>query len=81
MLLQAWRGGDPQALQRLVPLVRSEIHRLASRYMKREPRHSSLSTAFMNPERWQEIDKLLEQALEREQCSADLAVEVRGFEC
>ena len=29
MLLQAWREGDNQALERLVPLVRTEIHRLA----------------------------------------------------
>ena len=29
-------GGDSQALERLVPLVRTEIHRLAGRYMKRE---------------------------------------------
>jgi hypothetical protein len=36
MLLQAWREGDNQALERLVPLVRTEIHRLAGRYMKRE---------------------------------------------
>ena len=42
MLLQAWRGGDSQALERLVPLVRTEIHRLAGRYMKRErPGHVS----------------------------------------
>jgi hypothetical protein len=33
MLLQAWHGGDQQALGRLVPLVRTEIHRLAAGYM------------------------------------------------
>jgi len=29
MLLQAWHGGDPPALQQLMTLVRREIHRLA----------------------------------------------------
>ena len=49
MLLQAWRGGNPQALQQLVPLVRTEIHRLASRYMKRErPGHVLQTTALVN---------------------------------
>ena len=49
MLLQAWRGGDSQALERLVPLVRTEIHRLAGRYMKRErPAHVLQTTALVN---------------------------------
>jgi RNA polymerase sigma factor (TIGR02999 family) len=49
MLLQAWRGGDSQALERLVPLVRTEIHRLAGRYMKRErPNHVLQTTALVN---------------------------------
>ncbi|MEW5978628.1 MAG: sigma-70 family RNA polymerase sigma factor [Acidobacteriota bacterium] len=48
-LLQAWRGGDEQALEQLVPLVRSQIHRLAGRYMKRErPGHVLQTTALMN---------------------------------
>ncbi len=29
-------------------------------------RHSSLTTVFMTPERWQQVDRLLEQALEQE---------------
>ena len=49
MLLQAWREGDNQALERLVPLVRTEIHRLAGRYMKRErPGHLLQTTALVN---------------------------------
>ena len=49
MLLQAWRGGDSQALERLVPLVRTEIHRLAGRHMKRErPGHVLQTTALVN---------------------------------
>jgi hypothetical protein len=47
MLLQAWRGGDSHALKRLVPLVRTEIHWLAGRYMKRErPGHVLQTTAL-----------------------------------
>ena len=49
MLLQAWRGGDSQALERLVPLVRTEIHRLAGRYLRRErPGHVLQTTALVN---------------------------------
>jgi RNA polymerase sigma-70 factor, ECF subfamily len=49
MLLQAWRGGDLEALNRLVPLVRTEIHRLAGRYMKRERQgHLLQTTALVN---------------------------------
>ena len=49
MLLQAWRGGDSQALERLVPLVRTEIHRLAGRYLKKErPGHVLQTTALVN---------------------------------
>jgi len=49
MLLQAWRGGDSKALDQLVPLVRTEIHRLAGRYLKRErPAHLLQTTALVN---------------------------------
>jgi RNA polymerase sigma factor (TIGR02999 family) len=49
LLLQAWREGDQQALVQLVPLVRSEIHRLAGRYMKRERTgHVLQTTALVN---------------------------------
>jgi len=49
MLLQSWQGGDAKALERLVPLVRTEIHRLAGRYMKRErPGHVLQTTALVN---------------------------------
>ena len=49
MLLQAWRGGDSKALDQLLPLVRTEIHRLAGRYLKRErPGHLLQTTALVN---------------------------------
>ncbi|MEM7479743.1 MAG: sigma-70 family RNA polymerase sigma factor [Acidobacteriota bacterium] len=35
-LLVEWREGDPQALDRLMPLVYGELRRLAGRYMQRE---------------------------------------------
>ena len=49
MLSQAWRGGHFQALERLVPLIQTEIHRLAGLYMKRErPGHVLQTTALVN---------------------------------
>jgi len=32
-LLQGWRGGDQAALDRLIPLIHAELHRLAHHYM------------------------------------------------
>ena len=48
-LLVAWRGGDQQALEKLMPLVYDELRRIASRYMKREhPGHTLQTTALVN---------------------------------
>jgi RNA polymerase sigma factor (TIGR02999 family) len=48
-LLFAWRKGDESALQRLVPLVYDELHRLAHRYMAGErPGHGLQTTALVN---------------------------------
>src|SRR5262245_57516148 len=35
-LLCAWRDGDREALDRLIPLVYDELHRLANRSLRRE---------------------------------------------
>ena len=35
-LLHAWREGDPQATERLIPLVYAELHRIAVGYLRRE---------------------------------------------
>jgi RNA polymerase sigma factor (TIGR02999 family) len=35
-LLERWRGGEPDALQTLIPLVYDELHRLAERHMRGE---------------------------------------------
>ena len=48
-LLLAWGGGDGDALDRLTPLVYEELHRLARRYMGREPSgHTLQATALVN---------------------------------
>ena len=48
-LLRAWSNGDHTALERLTPIVYSELRRLAHRYMKRErPGHSLQTTALVN---------------------------------
>lgn len=48
-LLQAWREGDGGALDRLVPLVYQELHRLAQTYMAHErPGHLLQATALVN---------------------------------
>ena len=48
-LLAAWRDGDQDALDKLMPLVYDELRRIASRYMKRErPGHTLQTTALVN---------------------------------
>lgn len=48
-LLDAWASQDPEARNRLVPLVYAELRRLAQHYMKRErPAHTLQPTALVN---------------------------------
>lgn len=48
-LLQAWNDGDETALEKLVPLVYKELHRMAQFYMAREsPSHTLQTTALVN---------------------------------
>jgi RNA polymerase sigma-70 factor, ECF subfamily len=48
-LLIAWSDGDQSALERLMPLVYSELRRMAGRYMKGErPGHTLQATALVN---------------------------------
>ena len=48
-LLQAWTNGDPSALERLIPCVHSELHRIAKHYMAGErPSHTLDATALIN---------------------------------
>jgi RNA polymerase sigma factor (TIGR02999 family) len=48
-LLLAWGEGDQAALEKLLPLVERELHRLASHYMHGEsPGHMLQTTALVN---------------------------------
>ena len=43
-LLRRWKDGDPEALDKLAPLVYDELHRLAHRYISRERAGHTLQT-------------------------------------
>src|ERR1700689_2946177 len=48
-LLQAWTGGNQNALETLTSVVYDELRRLARRYMRRErPGHSLQTTALVH---------------------------------
>lgn len=48
-LLLAWNSGDESALDRLMPLVESELRQVARRQMRREgPGHTLQTTALVN---------------------------------
>jgi len=48
-LLCEWRGGNPAAFDRLLPLIQPELQRLAHRYMSRErPGHTLQTTALLD---------------------------------
>lgn len=48
-LLQAWSHGEESAMEKLVPLVYAELHRLAHGYMNRERSdHTLQTTALLN---------------------------------
>ena len=49
MLLKAWCGGDQGALERLAPMVESELRHLARAYLSKEaPGHTLQPTALIN---------------------------------
>jgi RNA polymerase sigma factor (TIGR02999 family) len=51
-LLLQWKGGDHAALDALIPVVQSELRRLAGNYMRNErPGHTLQPTALIN-EAW-----------------------------
>ncbi len=58
ILLDAWGKGDKSALDKLTPLIYSELERLARRYMSREQASPTLETgvllneAFLRLVRW-----------------------------
>ena len=61
-LLVAWKEGDAAALEQLTPLVHTELHRLAKRYMAGERQGHILQTtalvneAFMRLMDWQNVE-------------------------
>ena len=46
-LLVDWSGGDEAALEKLIPLVQPELHRLAHHYMSRERAGHTLQTTAL----------------------------------
>lgn len=46
-LLIAWNGGDHSALEKLIPLVETELRRLARRHMRRENSAHTLQTSAL----------------------------------
>jgi RNA polymerase sigma factor (TIGR02999 family) len=46
-LLRRWRHGDQAALDRLTPIVYSELHRIAHRYMLKERADHTLQTSAL----------------------------------
>lgn len=48
-ILREWSGGNPDALERLLPLVYKELHRQAAAYLRRERAdHTLQATALIN---------------------------------
>jgi len=48
-LLESWSRGDQSAMDKLIPLVYDDLHRLAHRYMADErPEHTLQTTALVN---------------------------------
>ncbi len=57
-LLLAWSDGNQEALDRLIPLVEQELHRLAARQMRREkPGHTLQTTALVHEAYFKLIDQ------------------------
>lgn len=46
-LLRDWRGGDNEALNKLMPLVYDELRRIAAAYLRREREDHTLQTAAL----------------------------------
>ena len=49
LLLREWKAGDQSALEKVTPLIYTELHRLANSYLRRErPDHTLQPTALVN---------------------------------
>ena len=54
-LLHEWRGGNPAALEQLMPLVYDELHVIAARHMAREWRVSVYQTTALVSEAYMKL--------------------------
>src|SRR5207248_6183336 len=73
-LLGDWSGGDEAALEKLIPLVQPELHRLAHHYMSRErPGHTLQTTAILNEAYLRLVDNTKPIWQGRARCSAAAA--------
>jgi DNA-directed RNA polymerase specialized sigma subunit len=56
-LLQSWSDGDEHAIEKLMPLVYNELHRMARRCMSGEnPGHTLQATAMVDPGKSQIVE-------------------------
>jgi RNA polymerase sigma factor (TIGR02999 family) len=66
VLLKAWHGGDGQALERLTPLVYSELRRIARRHMRKENAGNSMqATALVHEAYMRLVDAKLAEWQDR----------------
>lgn len=54
-LLRAWKDGDRAALDQVAPLVYSELQRLATTYLRREPNSHTLQPTALVHEAWMRV--------------------------
>lgn len=57
-LLRAWGEGDQAALNQLTPLVYAELHRIAHRYMRRQPAGQTLQTTALVNEAYLRLENV-----------------------
>lgn len=57
-MLQAWGSGDQDALEKLIPIVHDELHKIAARHMRREKKgHMMQTTELLNEAFVKLVDK------------------------
>src|SRR5256885_16434797 len=79
-LLGDWSSGDEGALEKLIPLVQPELHRLAHYYMNRERAgHTLQTTALLNEAYLQLTDKTQPPWQNRTHFMAGVAQPKRGI--
>ena len=56
-LLTAWKGGDEDSLEALVPLVEQQLKRIARNFLRRESRNGTLMTSDLMNEAYIKLIK------------------------